>query len=276
MIDTRPPAADPPPPPARPRRRAVWIVLAACTALVLVVPAALEITGRVLTQTRETPVVYTRAVTEIRIDADDARVTFGRGEPGRVRLRERLTWAVDEPKVRRFWQGTVLWVQVSCEEPSQFFTGLECGADLDFQIPPDVKVMSTSSSGNIVARGLPGGIEMHTRSGSLELDDVQGPVVFEGTSGELRGRSLRSREVRAKVGSGSVNLEFAGEPADVEVRTGSGSIEVTVPAGTHYRTRVRSGSGGQEIDSALDDPAAPGRIDLSAGSGSIEMRYPRR
>ncbi|MFC9972881.1 DUF4097 family beta strand repeat-containing protein [Spirillospora sp. NPDC127200] len=275
MIDTRPPAAAPAPP-VRPRRRAVWIVLATCTALVLVVPCALGIAGRVLEQTSETPVVYERPVTEVRIDADDAEVSFGRGGAGRVRLRERLTWAVSKPRVRKFWDGTVLWIEVSCEEPSQLFTGLECGADLDLQVPPEVKVMSTSSAGTIIARGLTGRVEMRTHSGRLELDDVAGPVVFEATSGSVEGRNLRSRQVRAEVGSGTVRLGFAGEPAEVAARSGSGPVEITVPAGTHYRMDVRTGSGGQEIDSALSDHSAAGRIGVTTGSGPVEVRYPRR
>ncbi|WP_019631128.1 DUF4097 family beta strand repeat-containing protein [Actinomadura atramentaria] len=257
----------------RPRRRGVWLALAALTGCAVVLPASAEAAGHLLRQTVEVPVAFDRPPREVRLDAGNARVSFGAARDGRARVHERLTWALRRPAVRMTWSGDVLWVKVECGHRERMTPGLSCSVALDFQVPAATAVTSTSAAGEVAVRGLTGPVVMRTRGGSLDLADTSGPVDFEAGSGNLLARGLRAARVKAHVGSGDVRMGFAGAPESVDARTGSGEIEVAVPPGSHYRLRGETGSGDRNIDQAVPDSNAPGVLDLSTGSGSVAVRY---
>ncbi|MQY08303.1 DUF4097 family beta strand repeat-containing protein [Actinomadura macrotermitis] len=258
----------------RPRRKGPWTALAALTALVIAVPLMLEFTGTALQRTAKAVVPIDRPVSEVRVDVGAAGLRVGEG--GRPRLRQRLSWTFIRPSVRTFWSGTVLWIKVSCDGPSRFPAALGCGADLDLTVPPGAKVTATSTSGGVMAAGLSGALEMHTNSGSLNTLGNRGPIVFKGGSGEVHAEGLASPEVDAQVGSGTVDLAFTARPRLVRARTGSGPVTIAVPDATRYRLRAAVSSGDREVDPALNDPAAPGEIDVHTGSGSLSVRYTGR
>ncbi|MFC0042164.1 DUF4097 family beta strand repeat-containing protein [Actinomadura rayongensis] len=257
----------------RPRRRGRWVALAALTAAVVVVPVGGEVASRALRRTADVPVTFTRPVREVRVDAGDTRAAFSAGPAGRVGIRERLSWTLARPVVRTTWSGDVLWVKVDCGRRTEIVPVLDCGADLDFRVPPGTAVTSTSSSGEVAVRGLTGAVTMRTHSGTLDLAGTSGPVDFEANSGELAATGLLAGRVVARVGSGTVRLAFADAPGSVSARAGSGEVAVTVPPGTHYRVAGGTGSGDRAIDPALPDDRAAGLLDLTTGSGSVTAGY---
>ncbi|MGK5550709.1 DUF4097 family beta strand repeat-containing protein [Actinomadura kijaniata] len=270
--------AAPAAPAGRPRRRAVWIALAALTALTVLVPAGLQVTGGVLRQSVVVPPVeYREPVQEVRVDGGGAQLTFGPSGSGPTRITQELTWVLHRPRVKRHLDAQgVLRIKVTCDDPFVLNGGRECAAALDVRVPVAARVTVTSASGSVTVRDLAGAVEVRTRSGELSLHDVRGDVVFEAGSGAVRGEGLRSSRLSAQAGSGSIDLDFAAPPSDVTVRTGSGSVDLRLPEGSHYRVVGDRGSGGWQVDRLLHDPAAPARIDVNTGAGSVTVGYPRR
>ncbi|MER7079207.1 Putative adhesin [Saccharopolyspora kobensis] len=126
-----------------------------------------------------------------------------------------------------------------------------------------------ASSGGVRVSGTDSPVDVRSNSGSIELADLGGRVEAETGSGGITGTGLRGAEIVASSGSGSIELELTG-PQRAEVSTGSGGIDLVVPA-DRYRVDTDTGSGGADIQ-VPQDPTAAKRLTLSSGSGSISVR----
>ncbi|MFB4317950.1 DUF4097 domain-containing protein [Actinomadura sp. 21ATH] len=261
-------------PEAGERRRAVWVALAIATAAVVVLPAGLYAWGTAIRRTSSATETFRRPIGELEIDAGGARVTVGPGTAGQVRVVARLTWALHRPRVERIWAGELLLLRYACESDEWSYPGHGCGADIDVQVPPGVRVRAQSGSGLLRLRGISGDMRLETRSGAVELADVRGRVWARAGSGEISGTGLASSSVESEAGSGRLDLAFAAPPRYVKASAGSGSVRVTVPNGSYYRVGAEAGSGRVRIDPALNDRSSPRTIMAKTGSGALTIGYP--
>jgi hypothetical protein len=259
----------------RERRRGVWVALAIATAVVVVLPAALWVWGMVIRRTVSAADTYRRPITDVEIDAGGARVSVGPGGTGgQVRVVTRLTWALSKPKVERIWAGELLLIRFSCDGGRWVYRDLECGAEIDVQVPPEVRVRAETGSGRLRVRGISGDLRLEAGSGAIELAEVRGRVWARASSGEITGTGLASPSVEAEVGSGRLAFGFAAPPRRVKASAGSGMVQITVPSGSYYRVDVQAGSGSVRVDPALHDRSSPNGIVAKTGSGAILIRHP--
>lgn len=133
----------------------------------------------------------------------------------------------------------------------------------------DGSVDVETGSGGVDVRDVSGrSVRAHAGSGDVELLGVRGELDVESGSGSLSGRDLRADGVRAVTGSGEVSLALR-ETGDVEARTSSGDVDLTVPGGA-YRVDSETGSG-EEVVRVTQDPNAPRALTLSTGSGEVSV-----
>ena len=168
-------------------------------------------------------------------------------------------------------------------------------------VPAETSVRARTGSGSHRIASLTGGVEAQTGSGSIHLGQISGPVVASTGSGsiEIMGASagLTAKTgsgsieaagvrgaLRANTGSGGVRIE--GTPtSDWSIQTGSGSIGLRLPADASFDLDARSSSGSIntnhpiEMRGSLSRRHVQGRvrgggprIDVSAGSGSIQLQ----
>ncbi|WP_336207723.1 hypothetical protein [Nonomuraea sp. LPB2021202275-12-8] len=52
----------------------------------------------------------------------------------------------------------------------------------------------------------------------------------------ISGERLRSADVRARTGTGAINLSFTAPPARLDARSGDGRVTVAVPEGAYARS----------------------------------------
>ncbi|QUH05516.1 DUF4097 family beta strand repeat protein [Saccharopolyspora erythraea] len=203
-----------------------------------------------------------------------------RYEPGaRGEVQERISssgfWGGGESRLRV--DGGRLVLDTSC--------GWNCSVDYQVTLPAPVPVTGELGSGDLEVAGMAsvdarlgsggadvrdvaGAVSVETGSGSVSLAGLGGDVDVRTGSGGVDGRELRGGRFRAELSSGTVAAELTA-PQEVDVRTSSGGIELEVPQGA-YRVRADTGSGGEEID-VTQDPNAPRSLELSTGSGSIQV-----
>ncbi|MEV4254522.1 hypothetical protein AB0J52_15340 [Spirillospora sp. NPDC049652] len=259
--------------PGRPRRRGPWLWLAALTALVVAVPLGLEVAGVQLERSSDTSeTLPPHALRAVEIDATSAAVTVRSAASGQARLRKDLHWTLARPQIRTSWDGDTLRLKAICEDGAFNRFGL-CDAEVTLSVPPGVSVRGRVASGTLAVRGLSGGVDVVGNSGTLELSDLSGPVRARVGSGSVNGERLRSGDVSATAGSGSIDLGFTSAPQRVVARTGSGSIALAVPAGSRYALSGRSGSGSWEIADGIVDSSSANSLDLTTGSGSVDVHY---
>lgn len=132
---------------------------------------------------------------------------------------------------------------------------------------PDVTLRTTTAS-----------LEVDGRFGTIELQAQTGSIEADGTFEKLTGRTSTgsidvkgdATEVSAETSTGSVEIRIEGtQPRAVNARTGTGSVNITVPDGT-YAVDARPGTGSSDIE-VPHDPNSPNKITAHTGTGSIDV-----
>lgn len=177
--------------------------------------------------------------------------------------------------------------------------GRNVSISYEILVPADANVRSRSGSGRQRIDSLTGRVDAETGSGSIRLGRIGGAVAASTGSGSIEvlgagGLAARTGSgsiqaegvvggVRAQTGSGRVTI--AGTPTDDwTVRTGSGGIDLRLPADAAFELDARTGSGGITTSHPLELRGAAARnhlqgrvrggghrIEVSAGSGSIRL-----
>ncbi len=122
-----------------------------------------------------------------------------------------------------------------------------------------------TGAGRLSVKGQRGDVTLATGSGDIVVTDVTGSLVAEAGSGDVNVDKAAGR-VEIATGSGDVEVRAAG--AAVKVATGSGDARVVDVRGRDIE--VGTGSGSIQVDSpALFKGPAPARASLATGSGDI-------
>ncbi|HHO54169.1 MAG TPA: hypothetical protein ENK18_25685 [Deltaproteobacteria bacterium] len=126
-----------------------------------------------------------------------------------------------------------------------------CGTGFDVIVPDALPILASSAAGPIVVEG---------HDGPLSISNQQGSV-------EVRQRPTSQVEVFNQ--SGSVQLEFIGDPVAVDVTTSSGDIAVSLPS-SRFFFDVSTDSGEITYEGVQQTSGAP-RIHLESDSGDISI-----
>lgn len=151
-------------------------------------------------------------------------------------------------------------------------------------------VTADTGSGEVRLRGIDGDIEadtgsgrvdlsdiraervaVDTGSGGVRLEDVAGSLFVDTGSGSVRGKGYRAgRDLEIDTGSGSI--ELAGDLSEarrLRIDTGSGSVEMTTSAPPSMRLTVKTSSGGVRVDlpEMTTHRSERGRLEATLGAG---------
>lgn len=133
--------------------------------------------------------------------------------------------------------------------------------------PAGVRVTADFETGSLDLSGV-SVVDARVRTGSLTITDATGDVQARAQTGAIAATGLRSDDVVAITGMGSVVVETA-VPADIEARTGTGSVDVTVPADA-YQVDASTGMGELKVGVA-NDPNAAHRLALRSNMGRVTL-----
>jgi len=134
----------------------------------------------------------------------------------------------------------------------------------------DGTLWARTGSGEIRARDVQSDtVTLTADSGNIDLTAVDGTLSARTGSGEIQARDIRSNSVNLIADSGNIGLTMA-TPADVQIQTGSGEINLNVPTGD-YQVDAQAGSGEVNIDVPSVATAA-NLLHLRADSGNISVR----
>jgi len=174
------------------------------------------------------------------------------------------------PSVSERVEGDTLQVDGQCA----FSAFLFCKVSYSLDVPKDVRVELQSGAGSVSVSGLDGAVSAHSGAGSVSATDCHGELDLEGGAGSIRGVQLRSPRVITKSGAGSVRLQFAVAPTQVDASSGAGSVDIEVPRdGVTYQITGSNGSGSRHVDVATAS-SADHTMHLQSGAGSTAVHYP--
>lgn len=129
------------------------------------------------------------------------------------------------------------------------------------------RVNARTGSGGIHVTRAGGPVTAHTGSGPVQVSDVKGSVDAQTGSGDIS-VSGATGAVRARAGSGRVRVEKA--LGEVEAQSSSGGVTVD-GAPKSARWELRSGSGSVHVSLP---PGTPFELDAHTGSGTISTAHP--
>ncbi|MFJ3173244.1 hypothetical protein ACIPJK_21060 [Streptomyces roseus] len=260
---------------ARRPRRATWIAVAALSAALVVATAAWQVWSYASTESGTlSGGSGERPVTAVEIDAGGAEVRVTPRSDGRVAYEARARWSTGAPKIEESWLGDTLKLTPRCPAVAEFVaSGIGCSVDLGVTVPAGIPVKVTAGSGTVVISGLGGAVDAEVGAGTLRLSALRGPLRAAVGSGSLEASGLSSSQAEIRAGAGSATVGFAAPPQRVTARAGAGALRLTVPEATRFRVTARTGSGRVDVAPGMDDPSAPGRLDISADTGRAEAGY---
>lgn len=126
-----------------------------------------------------------------------------------------------------------------------------------------------SGNGAVQASNIHGQLTVSTEGGPLVLSGVTGALHVDTGGGPLFAGGVSASVVSITTEGGNVRLGFAAAPDTVQVSTGNGDADLTVPGGP-YALTADSG-GGPELISIATNPAATRSINVSTEGGALRI-----
>lgn len=129
---------------------------------------------------------------------------------------------------------------------------------IEVTLPAGSSLSTRTGSADVRARGRLAAAVLHSGSGDLVVDEVDGPVEVVTGSGDVRLGAARG-ELLVKTGSGDVVVDLLGGAG--AVRSGSGDVRL---GRCEADLEVKSGSGDLAVDRV-----GPARVAMTTASGDV-------
>jgi hypothetical protein len=199
---------------------------------------------------------------EVVLDAGDVEVVAGE----EVAVESRLRWSgFTPPSLEMQRVGATLVVVGTCGA-----TTLACAVDVSLTLPPEVLVEVFTEVGDVSVRDMAGDVFIDTGGGVVELTGLSGRVDATTDSGDILGEALSTLELEVLAASGDVEVQMLDERVDLEANTGSGNIQIEVPAGA-YELNLYAVSGEVELSNVEEASAAAGSLTAVTQRGDVRV-----
>jgi Putative adhesin len=231
------------------RLDAWWALVGACALTLVLAGAVVAVWWAATRETRVTTYHVVGDLSTIALDVGSADVEIDGGASGAVEVRRTDRLAFGRPvRERRTVAGGGLSISARC--PDQLLGA--CHSTYRVTVPDNVGVSVRTTSGRVVIAGLRASARVTTGSGAV-------------TATEFCGFSLHATSE-----SGGVRAAADCSPDRIELRSGSGDVQVAVPTG-RYQVDASSDSGESRVSglSVADD--APFAIQALSGSGDVTV-----
>jgi hypothetical protein len=277
----------PPPVPQDRRRRSPSLTAALLLSILVIAAGLLWLASTATSSTTRELVPIAGPIDALSADVGTGDVVVRAGDVTDVQLVRIVERGFVSPEFDEEVDGTTLTITGDCP----WYAVGRCGVSYELVVPPDLiaQVQASSgdvvlegltgdmvvraSSGDIILRSVEGSIDAEVSSGDIVLEDVTGDIVASAGSGDVLGERVTADSVRAEVSSGDIKIDLLVSPDDLDARSSSGDVIVSVPNdGTSYAVDGKTSSGDREIAVATD-PGSPNRARLQTSSGDAMLRY---
>lgn len=147
--------------------------------------------------------------------------------------------------------------------PIKLSSGDSATVDIVVHVPPGADVEARTRSGDITVSGTSGSTRVTTGAGDLRVQECGQLRATSGSGDVTVGRCV---DGALTTGSGDVRLDEATGPGTLQLRSGSGDLEVRTRT---EQTTATTGSGDVDLD------LRAGRATLRTGTGDVQVRVPR-
>jgi hypothetical protein len=273
-------------------------------ALITLAPFGLAPLGAQAAEQTFTRTINLRDRLDLAIVSGAGNIQISQGPAGRLRITGHVKandWRPTDDRLRDIAANPPIWqdrniVRIgSTEELTHVIIDYEIEAPADsiiqasasvgdiFDEGVGLNVRFNTGSGSVHASGLPGGINVSSNDGDIEVEQAgQGEVKATSNTGNLQLRNLRGA-LHAATNAGSITVSGA-PTADWSVRTGTGDIELTLGSAActidaqtgagsvHSDLRVDGGNGSDLRHLAGKINGGGHNVIVQAGHGQIRIR----
>jgi Putative adhesin len=226
-----------------------WVLVGACALALVLAGVALLVWWAATRETRVTTYHVVGDLSSIALDVGAADVEIDGGGSGAVEVRRTDHFAFGHPATeRRTVSGGAVTIAARC--PKQVLGS--CHSAYRVTVPDNVGVTVTTTSGRVEISGLRASARVATTSGSIAATG------FCGFS------------LRATSGSGLVRAAAECSPDRMELRSGSGDVQATLPPG-RYQVDASSDSGHARVTGLTVADDAPFAVQALSGSGDVTV-----
>ena len=244
------------PPEARIRSRALtrlgspWALLV-LSSVVLLIGAAALLAGLWLTSRGVKNATYTlpRALlgVELRVQSGDVTIVGG-SQSGVAVVRSDHFAFGHHPREQRSVVHGILHLSANC--PALVIGS--CSSSYRIEVPDNVPISIRAEHGSVRVEGYHGSADIATNSGDISVEGYCGFVLGAASA------------------SGNVAVNSSCSPERLALRSGSGNVEATVPAG-NYRINAVSTSGRAHVLGLVPDNGAPWDIEALSNTGNVTV-----
>jgi len=240
---------------------------------------------------------YPGTVQRLDVDAGTGEVAVVGSDRSNVFVLWQRRYSLIKPQVQRQMRGGTLQLRSRCPRMS-----LRCAVILGSQVPERIAVSIRARSAPTTAQNLSGPLDVMTLSGEvtvqqiaapvrvdtaagkvtlndlhgdlvaktisapIQLYDIRGQIRLISKSGSITGVGWVTPALDAQTATGWVTAEFGAPPGRIDIRSVSGQVTLSMPAG-HYRLDLEAPAGAIRVTGIVDDPTSARTIKISTGGG---------
>jgi hypothetical protein len=226
---------------------------------------------------RTIPVDHGRLVASI----DGGDFTVQQGQAGGPAL---LTGTVQYSLIRPDFAVHGTGITLHC----RLFTG-NCGLNAKLTVPPRTALDLTSGGGDLRLSDIQSAVTLDSAGGDVSLSGpgaaatvttgggdlsdsgARGFLTFTTSGGDVDGSGLLSPHVKVESGGGDVTLTFTKVPANIDVGSSGGDINIVLPHGTTEYAISYSTAGGDYGASVPTNKFATDKISVRSGGGDVRI-----
>lgn len=204
-------------------------------------------------------------VDRITVSAASGSVELVPAPNNQVSVQRVDNYVLNKPSIEQRVDGSSLVLESDCG-------GLSlgtCASDYELSVPAGVSVEIETTSGDVEANNIRSDVRAVTGAGDVMAEQMYGRLDLQTRTGDVDLDQIASLEVKAVTDSGSVGLVTVSGPDRVEVTTESGDADVKLPENFGpYRVDATSANGVATVDLG-SDPSAQRAVTVRSGSGEV-------
>ncbi len=182
-------------------------------------------------------------------------------------------YSPDKCEITAELSGGTLYLKAKGKEKKKYiWNNAGCKAGFTIVSSAEKKLEIKTGSGGVYVSSFVAGASISAGAGTIKLAGLSGAINLTSGAGKISG-DLYSEKFDCKSGAGDIAVNWLASPksGSASITTGAGRVSAGFPKDSKLNISHKSGIGSFDSDFA-GDPAAPFKLDIKTGAGSVKIK----